>query len=480
LSSTTDLQGQRGQVLTVFAGGLAAILLVAALAFDMGAVLLERRDQQNAADAAALAGARFLPANPAAARERATAIATANGFTDGMGSVTVQVNIPPKTGWFSGSGNGAVEVVIGSSRASIFAGIIGRSEWGVGSRAVAANQASASGPFAMLALHEGCLPGKDSAPFIVEGNGTVKSSGNIQVNSSCDSGGGAFRVAGEGTLSLEGSGIGCNVVGSDSSPNKGAARNDCHPTNTGATSIPDPLAGLGHPPIPPMPQPPVRISGQKPIPVGCPGSTGEATHQAPQSCEFPSSYKGETWRLFPGYYPGGINLEGGTFYLEPGIYYVAGGTKLQGAKTPVAFRTAGGGVNVISVDPGGTALGGGILIFNGTHPKADPGEIVIQGGESEIRLWPLDQGTPWDKIVIFQHRDITLSVRIVGGTSTLDLRGIIYAPSAGVIVEGNESTLTLDQIIAQTISIKGSSPSTITVAYDADFLPSFRLAGLVE
>ena len=44
----------------LFAGGLVALLLMAALAFDVGMMLVERRDQQNAADAAALAGARYV------------------------------------------------------------------------------------------------------------------------------------------------------------------------------------------------------------------------------------------------------------------------------------------------------------------------------------------------------------------------------------------------------------------------------------
>ena len=58
MSSTTSRPQERGQVLVLFAGGLVALLIVAALAFDVGMMLVERRDEQNAADAAALAGAR--------------------------------------------------------------------------------------------------------------------------------------------------------------------------------------------------------------------------------------------------------------------------------------------------------------------------------------------------------------------------------------------------------------------------------------
>ena len=59
MSSTIDRR-ERGQVLVLFAGGLVGILAIAALVFDVGQNLLERREQQNASDAAALAGARWL------------------------------------------------------------------------------------------------------------------------------------------------------------------------------------------------------------------------------------------------------------------------------------------------------------------------------------------------------------------------------------------------------------------------------------
>ena len=52
---------------------------MAALAFDGGQVMLERRDQQNAADAAAIAAARYVRSDTTAATNAAVAVATANG-----------------------------------------------------------------------------------------------------------------------------------------------------------------------------------------------------------------------------------------------------------------------------------------------------------------------------------------------------------------------------------------------------------------
>ena len=44
----------------IFAGGLVAICAIAAIVFDVGQNLLDRRAEQNASDAAALAGARYM------------------------------------------------------------------------------------------------------------------------------------------------------------------------------------------------------------------------------------------------------------------------------------------------------------------------------------------------------------------------------------------------------------------------------------
>ena len=70
MSSTTD--HSRGQALAVFTLSLTAIVLAAALAFDVGQVLLERRDQQNAADAAAMAGARYILSSDTQAEQTIT------------------------------------------------------------------------------------------------------------------------------------------------------------------------------------------------------------------------------------------------------------------------------------------------------------------------------------------------------------------------------------------------------------------------
>ena len=68
---------------------LMVLLGFAALAVDIGHGYLVAQREQNAADAAALAGTIYLPADLNAAQTAAAAVASANGFTNGSNAVTV-------------------------------------------------------------------------------------------------------------------------------------------------------------------------------------------------------------------------------------------------------------------------------------------------------------------------------------------------------------------------------------------------------
>ena len=54
------LETERGQILVIVAGGLVALLAILALALEGGTLLLNRRDAQNSADLASVAGARIV------------------------------------------------------------------------------------------------------------------------------------------------------------------------------------------------------------------------------------------------------------------------------------------------------------------------------------------------------------------------------------------------------------------------------------
>jgi Flp pilus assembly protein TadG len=72
---------ESGQVLILVAFMLIGLLGIAALVIDAGGKNLTKTQLQNAADAAALAGARNLPENPTLAVSDATAYAVANGLS---------------------------------------------------------------------------------------------------------------------------------------------------------------------------------------------------------------------------------------------------------------------------------------------------------------------------------------------------------------------------------------------------------------
>jgi len=75
-------RAQRGQILVVFVLAMVAIIGVIGLAIDGGGAYAQRRDQQTAADLAALAGANdyLLGNNASQAMDRARTISAANCF----------------------------------------------------------------------------------------------------------------------------------------------------------------------------------------------------------------------------------------------------------------------------------------------------------------------------------------------------------------------------------------------------------------
>ena len=76
---------ERGQALIIFVLAAAVLFGFAAMAIDVGLILHERRDLQNAADAAALAGAIELPDSPALAHDKAQEWAENNGIDTAAG-----------------------------------------------------------------------------------------------------------------------------------------------------------------------------------------------------------------------------------------------------------------------------------------------------------------------------------------------------------------------------------------------------------
>src|SRR5579863_7831940 len=98
---------ERGAVLPLIAVCLAVLMGFAGVGVDVGYWEYQQRQQQNAADAAAVGGAQQLVysscANSTAAQSAAQGDASDNGFTNGSNGVTVTVQNPPQSGPFAGN-----------------------------------------------------------------------------------------------------------------------------------------------------------------------------------------------------------------------------------------------------------------------------------------------------------------------------------------------------------------------------------------
>ena len=485
--STTDRSNERGQILVMFGGGLIALLIIAALAFDVGMMLVERRDEQNAADAAALAGARYLPTtgvDTVAAEAAARSIALQNGFEDADPSEVVNVYIPPIHGVYAGF-PGFIEVQIEGTRPSIFGGIIDRAAWPIGVMAVATNAQHLSFPFSMLALNPTAC-----RAISVTGGGIVEAYANIQSNSSGEDCAGdpeGFARTGGSTIDVIAPDATCRVVGE--LKDEGSGSMTCTKAEK-SFALPDPLQTLPAPTKPPL-APAMLYVGSETAPTEppkhCPGRTGtDAPNEtSPTLCKLGSpagTYKDLEWILYPGLYPGGLEISSGTTaYLMPGIYWIGGGG-----------IDVGGGASIISIEEeaDGTpnvadaTWGGGVLIYNSKLPAAAGGPVVLNSSSANMQLKPhnVPDTNPdyiYNDIVFFQDRTLTTSITLNGSSSTTEVMGIIYVPGGQVKLNGSGGTLIVDQIIADTFDISGSG-GTIKVLHGTGVDANFIAAGLVE
>src|SRR5258706_15204852 len=127
--------GERGQILAIFALAMVTIVAMTGLVIDGGFTFVQRRDQQNVADAAALAAAYAYGNNGSSTTAATTAATTqtaANGYTDGSGGVVVTVSFDA-----AGGAGRHITVSIAKPHRNYFAGIVGMSSWTVSTTATA-------------------------------------------------------------------------------------------------------------------------------------------------------------------------------------------------------------------------------------------------------------------------------------------------------------------------------------------------------
>ena len=183
----TIRRNQVGQVLISTALAMVVLLGFAGLAVDMGILRYQRRVQQNAADAAAIAGA-------TAADFRAGALnaAAANGFTDNtagglcgvpptnlaVGSVNVGVCAPPIAGPHAGqpgppSQPGYVEVYVSAGQPTFFMRILGVNVKTITARSVASNKSTGTNGAPYGCMYAIGSPGNPVQGMNVQGGATL-------------------------------------------------------------------------------------------------------------------------------------------------------------------------------------------------------------------------------------------------------------------------------------------------------------------
>jgi Flp pilus assembly protein TadG len=132
ITSLPDHRGERGQILVLFTVAIVSIIAMVGLVLDAGSTFAQRRSQQNAADAAALAAADtyLVTSDEGQATAAAQASAASNGFAAGPGGTTVDVSYDLTNG-------ARVTVTIGARHANFFTPIVGIQGWDVATTASA-------------------------------------------------------------------------------------------------------------------------------------------------------------------------------------------------------------------------------------------------------------------------------------------------------------------------------------------------------
>ncbi|MFQ5859702.1 MAG: pilus assembly protein TadG-related protein [Anaerolineae bacterium] len=176
---------ESGQMMVLLVLLFVAALGLTALVIDVGIFLVEKRDIQNTADAAALAGAQELPSSPLAVAA-AVEWAEKNGFVDGVEGTTVQV-VTPYNGdpW-------SIQVTVTSQESFMFGRVLGKELVTVQARAVAGRETSAG--YAVFGADQSC--GSRSVEFT---GGSFAVYGNVHSNGRIKMTGGSVFV--DGTVS---------------------------------------------------------------------------------------------------------------------------------------------------------------------------------------------------------------------------------------------------------------------------------------
>jgi Flp pilus assembly protein TadG len=438
-----------GQAIVMIAIVFMALLFVVGLAIDSGQLFAAKRTQQEAADAAAFAGAVVLYQGGTVLQATTAAIADAatNGYVDGVNSTTVTVNgatvassNAPVSGTYAGeSPVKHVEVVIVRQVKTTL--VPAEAAFNpVRARGVAGAEPANNG-YPIMALSTSCAgPALTVSPnedIHVYGGGIISNSCNASAVTGFDSG---------QDLQI------CALPPASCTPNTftfttvGGVTANTFPAgvtvSTGQTAVPDPYAGYPKPDgksyngVSTLPTDPAKIGG---------------TNTAPE-----------------GIYTSQLN----GVSLCHGIYILKG----------VGF---GGDIdrdtNALHIDPNtATPCDGKVLIYNTTSNfPSSTGTCSPMGadGNHPITLRPMATGS-YANMGIYEDPSCQATGGLsIGGNNTLDVGGTIYLPKGAIALNGNPSTIAGGQLIANTIDVQNGN---LDITYSAGTTATPILPRLAE
>ncbi len=423
---------ESGQSLILFALGLAVLLGMAAMTIDVGLAYVARRDMQNAADAAALAGADAILEGQSSvlAANAARDLALQNGYDNAAADVTVTINVPPTSGPHSGDSD-FIEVIIAHPIDTVLASAVGKTTpFDVSARAVAGIDRTPK-PYSIITLSETAC---QSMQFNGQVTLTIADAGTL-TNAECTVD--AFSTNGTINVATAANHVvgGWNMTG-----------------QSGDVSLPPSRAGHFDDPLIGVPVPTPTSGPQRDCPT-FQGQPGEVTLE-PGVYDCPTfDPSGNNWKLefLEGDYliTGGIDINNGDVTFGPGLYF------LQGAGLIIT------GNSVVSGD--------GVTFY------IDEGQVTLTG-TSDTQLTAPTSGT-YEGIVIFQNRDSTTTVNM-SGDAIADGWGAVYAAGAQIRLVGNTDSNSLHQFISDTFLMEGNS--TITIDFSNGFSVPAPVMSLVE
>jgi hypothetical protein len=440
-----------GIVLVWVAVVLLLLIATTGMALDVGKIVIVAHQLQNAADAAALAGARIVKIDQAKAVQDAMEAALANAV-DGQSVQLESGDIVPgrydmQTRIFTPTTKGvnALKVTVRRSGDSAggpvnlnFGSLFNIDTYDISRYAIAI---AAGGTGAgMIAL------APDGTGLSINGNiSLIVHDGAIVVNSSA---GNAVRIIGQPELDADE----LDVTG-DVSVTGGFEFDPNFVVNKGVFPSPDPLC-------------------PDPLNECLPEPSWDSDYDMAPSPGQTINISGGTVVLEPGYYSGGLRIDGGDVTFKPGIYILDGSS--SGQKSGLVI---GGNANICAKGVMFYVVGGGVVDIAGS------GSVVltpIQYDNDEFcdgsYSYPANIDYTFEEVGIYQARDNTNNARIVG-TSLLDLDGTLYFPENHIDLSGTGDGFG-DQLIAQTIEVSGTGD--MVIMYDGRNRAPANRAYLVE